>query len=238
MAARWFELGTADGPMPVYESTPDGASRGGVLVIQEAFGITGHIESIADRLAEAGWTGLAPALFHRNGSPVFAYDDLASVMPVMQTLTAAGLRMDLDAALTHLESLGHEAGALGVVGFCMGGTVALAAATLRPLGAAVTFYGGGVTEGRFGFPPLVELAPSLKTPWLGLYGDLDKSIPPESVEDLRAAAATAPVATEIVRYANGQHGFNCDARPAVYDPEAAADAWGRTLAFFDEHLGA
>ena len=237
MAARTLELETTDGPMPTYESTPEGGSRGAVIVIQEAFGITAHIESIADRLAQAGWTGLAPALFHRTGSQVFAYDDLASVMPVMQTLTAEGLRVDLDASLSHLESLGHEPSSIGVVGFCMGGTVALAAATFRPLGGAVTFYGGGLTEGRFGLPPLIELAPRIQTPWLGLYGDLDKGIPPESVEELRAAAASASVPTEIVRYADGEHGFNCDARPAVYNAQAAADAWGRTLAFFDEHLG-
>jgi carboxymethylenebutenolidase len=117
----------------------------------------------------------------------------------------------------------------------MGGTVALHAATAFPLGAAVSFYGGGVAEGRFGMAPLVEQAPHLQAPWLGLYGDLDHGIPVDQVEALRAAAATAPVATDLVRYAEADHGFNCDARDS-YHAASAADAWSRTLAWFDRHL--
>jgi carboxymethylenebutenolidase len=105
------------------------------------------------------------------------------------------------------------------------------------LGAAVTFYGGGVTEGRFGMASLVEMAPSLKTPWLGLYGDLDEGIPVQQVESLREAVGKAPVATEVVRYAEAGHGFHCDARDA-YHQASATDAWQRTLDWFDRHLGA
>jgi carboxymethylenebutenolidase len=118
----------------------------------------------------------------------------------------------------------------------MGGAVSLFAGTEHALGAAVTFYGGGVREGRFGLPSLIELAPTLKTPWLGAYGDRDSGIAVDDVEALRAAASTASVETEIVRYPDAEHGFNCEDRPAVYNPEAAADAWGRALAFFDAHL--
>jgi carboxymethylenebutenolidase len=105
----------------------------------------------------------------------------------------------------------------------------------RPLGAAVTFYGGGVAEGRFGLPAAVDVASRLQAPWLGLYGDRDKGIPVEQVEALRAAAAEAPVPTEIVRYPDAGHGFNCADR-ASFHPPSAADAWARTLAFFDHHL--
>jgi carboxymethylenebutenolidase len=118
----------------------------------------------------------------------------------------------------------------------MGGTVAFFAATLGTVGAAASFYGGGVTTGRFGFPPLVELAADLKCPWLGLYGDLDQSIPVEQVEALRAATNAVSVPTEIVRYAEGQHGFHCDARPDSFNEAAASDARARALAFFAEHL--
>ena len=97
----------------------------------------------------------------------------------------------------------------------MGGSVTLVAAADHELGAAVTFYGGGVSQGRFGFDPLVEVAPRLQTPWLGLFGDLDQGIPIDDVEALRAAAATAPVSTEVVRYAEAGHGFNCDQRVLV-----------------------
>jgi carboxymethylenebutenolidase len=230
-------IDTADGAMPAYEATPDAPGRGGIVVVQEAFGVTSHIEQVAHRLADDGWYAVTPAFFHRQGSPVFAYDDLASVMPVMGQLVAEGLEVDLAAALDHLERSGFAAERAGVVGFCMGGSVTFYAAASRPLGAAVTFYGGGLIEGRFGLPSLVELARKLQTPWLGLYGDLDEGIPADDVEQLRRAAARAPVPTEVVRYSDAEHGFNCNDRPAVFNPAAAADAWGRTLAFFDSHLG-
>ena len=100
------------------------------------------------------------------------------------------------------------------------------------------FYGGGiVTAGFPQFPALIERATTLETPWLGLFGDLDQSIPAEDVEQLRTALVSAPVATEIVRYADAEHGFNCDARP-YFNAEAAADAWSRTLDWFALHLGA
>ena len=227
---------TADGPMPAYESSPERAARGAILVIQEAFGVTPHIQHIARRLADAGWFAVAPALFHRDGSPVLEYDDFDSVMPLMGNLSAEGLTVDVNAALDHLEARDFVLPRIGVVGFCMGGSVTFYAATLRPLGAAVTYYGGGVLEGRFGLPSLIDLAPKLQAPWLGLYGDLDKGIPSEQVEQLRSATKEAPVPTEIVRYPEADHGFNCNDRPAVYNPDAAADGWKRTLAWFDAHI--
>jgi carboxymethylenebutenolidase len=227
---------TDDGPMPAAESTPGTPARGAVVVFQEGFGLNSHIREITRRLADAGWRAVAPALFHRQGSPVLAYDDLTSVGPVMQELTAGGITTDVVSTLDYLDTAGFPPARTGVVGFCMGGSVSFYAGTLRPLGAAVTFYGGGVSEGRFGLPSLIELAPSLATPWLGLYGDRDAGIPVESVENLRLAAARAPVPTELVRYAEADHGFNCDERSS-YAPDAAADAWRRTLAFFDQHLG-
>ncbi len=110
------------------------------------------------------------------------------------------------------------------------------AATLEPLGAAVSFYGGGVAEGRFGLPSLIDQATNLQTPWLGLYGDLDQGIPALDVERLREAVAAAPPPTEIIRYPDADHGFNCNDRPAVYNPVAAAQAWGAMLEWFDRYL--
>ena len=229
-------IDTTDGPMPAFEASPEEDAKGGIVVVQEAFGVTEHIEDIARRLADAGWYAVAPAFFHRQGSPVLAYDDFASVMPVMKELNAEGITVDLTAAFAHLETAGFPTARTGIVGFCMGGSVTFYAATLRSLGAAVTFYGGGVAEGRFGLPSLVEQAPKLQTPWLGLYGDLDKGIPSTEVEQLRAAVTGVTVPTEIVRYPDADHGFNCNDRPAVFNPTAAADAWGRTLDWFDRFL--
>jgi carboxymethylenebutenolidase len=227
---------TADGPMPAFAAAPAGAARGGIVVVQEAFGVTPHIEDIARRLAAAGWSAVAPALFHRQGSPVMAYDDFDAVMPAMGQLNAEGITMDVAAAMHHLAAAGFAPDRTGAVGFCMGGSVTLHAAATQPFGAAVTYYGGGLTEGRFGFPPLLELAPALQTPWLGLFGDRDQGIPVEAVEELRTATAQASVPSEIVRYADADHGFNCNDRPNAFNAEAAADAWERTLGWFDRYL--
>lgn len=227
---------TADGPMDLFVAGDPATARAAVVVIQEAFGVTEHIERCTTRLADEGYYAIAPALFHRLGAPVFAYDNFEPVAPAMQSLTAEGIRADLAAAASHLEFLGFAPGSTGIVGFCMGGAVALVAATTGSFGAAVTFYGGGVAAGRFGFPPLVELAPSIACPWLGCYGDLDQGIPVEQVEELREAASRSSQPTEIVRYADAAHGFNCDDRPGAYNPAAASDAWGRMLALFTAHL--
>ena len=228
-------LPTADGPMDAYRARPEGDAKGAVIVVQEAFGVNPHIQDVTRRFAAAGWDAIAPAFFHRQGSPILDYDDLATVMPLLGQMTPAGLAMDLNAAVDQLSADGHALRNIAVVGFCMGGTVTFYAATLRPLGAAVTFYGGGLAQGRFGLPSLIDLAPELQTPWLGQFGDLDGSIPVADVEALRAAAGQQQVATEIYRYADANHGFHCDERPAVFHAEASRQAWDRTLAWMNQH---
>jgi carboxymethylenebutenolidase len=227
-------ISTPDGPMDLYVAGETDAVAA-VIVVQEAFGVTSHIERCVERIAAEGYLALAPSLFHRTGSPVLAYDDFEKVAPHMQALSAEGITDDIGAVVAHLADRGFGADRRGIVGFCMGGTVAFVTATTGDVGAAVTFYGGGVVEGRFGFPGLVELAASLQCPWLGCYGDQDRGIPVEQVEQLREATTYASVYTEIVRYADAEHGFNCDDR-ASFNEEAAGDAWSRMLTFFGEEL--
>jgi len=234
--AEEIVLSTDDGDMPTYVAAPAAETRGGIVVVQEAFGVTPHIQSICTRLAEAGYFALAPSLFHRVGSPVLDYGDFDSVLPAMASLTAGGIESDLDAAFGELKNRGFGEARTGIVGFCMGGTVAMFAATQWPLRAAVTFYGGGISQGRFGFPSLLDIAPELCTPWLGLYGDLDTGISVDEVEALRRVVARAPVPTEIVRYPEAGHGFNCDDRPDAFHEPSATDAWRRTLSWFDRYL--
>ena len=220
---------------PVYVTgSPDAPLA--VIVIQEAFGVNDHIRSVADRFADSGYFAVAPELFHRAGSPEVPYDDFPSAMKYLGGLDREGLTNDLNATTDFLATMGYHAPNVAVVGYCMGGAVSFYAATLGTVGAAVSFYGGGVETGRFGLPSLLELAPSLKCPWLGLYGDLDSGIPVEQVEALRRATAPLAVTTEGVRYADAGHGFNCDARPAAFNEEASLDATRRTLEFFEAHL--
>jgi carboxymethylenebutenolidase len=220
---------------PVYEAAEQGVPKGAVVVVQEAFGVNDHIKDVAERFAAEGYRAVAPHLFHRQGDPVIDYDDIETAKKYIGALTEEGIAEDLATAYGHLHDDGFDDSRIAVVGFCMGGTVAFIEAATRTLGAAVTFYGGGIAEGRFGSPSLVELAGDLKTPWLGCYGDQDHGIPVEQVEQLRAAVAGAPVDTEIVRYPDAGHGFHCDARSS-YHEASARDAWSRTLAWLDEHL--
>ena len=220
---------------PLSVHAPTGTPKGAVIVIQEAFGVNDHIEDVCRRFAEEGWLAVAPHLFHRTGDPKLGYDDFSVIMPHMQGLTKDGVLADVDAAIAEVALHGIPASKTGIVGFCMGGTVAFLAATRYPLGAAVTFYGGGIASGRFGTPSQIELAPDLVAPWLGLYGDRDQGIPVDEVEALREAAAKASVPTEVVRYQEAEHGFHCDARSSFHPP-SSQDAWQRTLAWFQSYL--
>jgi carboxymethylenebutenolidase len=235
-------LETADGPMACFQAEPQGEPRGAVLVIQEAFGVNAHIRDVTTRFATVGFHAIAPAFFHRavGGDPgagaIEDYTDFAAIFPLFEGLSDDGILVDADAALDHLRISGFADGQIGTVGFCFGGRATFLVALRRALGAAVGFYGGGIaTKGALPFPALIEEAAALQTPWLGLFGDDDASIPVDSVEQLREALRGAPVPAEVVRYAGAGHGFHCDAR-ADYHRDAAGDAWDRTLAWFDNHL--
>src|SRR2546425_979135 len=236
MDTRTIELSTADGPMPLYEARPDDP-RGAVIVIQEAFGVNDHIEDVTRRAADAGYHAVAPHLFHRAGGGSIPYGDLAAVMEKFQGLSDEAFLVDVDATLGHLRDAAWDDRQIGIVGFCMGGRVTFLVALRRPLGAAVGFYGGGIVTARFPqFPALVDEVADLRTPWLGLFGDLDESIPVDDVERLRAALDShAKVDHDVVRYPDAGHGFHCDQRPE-YVPAAAKDAFQRTLDWFERRL--
>src|SRR5579862_1980171 len=121
-------------PLSVHQ--PSGEPKGGIIVIQEAFGVNDHIEDVARRFAAEGWLAVAPHLFHRSGDPKFGYEDLSKVMPVMQALQADEIVADVHDALVAVAAEGVALANTGIVGFCMGGTVALHAATRLDLGAS------------------------------------------------------------------------------------------------------
>ena len=165
------------GTMNIYVTEPDAEARGAVIVLQEAFGVNDHIRDLCHRFAAAGYVAVAPHLFHRSGDPELGYEDMQEVMIHIMQLEADKLETDLEATFRLLASMGYQGKQVAVVGFCMGGSISFVAGCYWELGAAVTFYGGGIAQGRFGLPPLFDIAPTLKTPWLGLFGDLDTSIP-------------------------------------------------------------
>jgi carboxymethylenebutenolidase len=239
MSDQTVSVSTPDGAMDLYEAGVDGDAKGAVIVIQEAFGVNEHIRDVTRRFAAAGYHAVAPSIFHRaGGGTIEDYDniDFNEMMKLFEGVNDDAILTDVDAALDQLRQAGFADSRIGIVGYCFGGRVTFLVAARRALGAAVTFYGGGiVTAGHFQFPTLIDEAATLRTPWLGLFGDEDGGIPVEDVERLRGAVAAAPVDTEIVRYPGAGHGFHCDVRSAYHEP-SARDGWARTLDWFERHL--
>jgi carboxymethylenebutenolidase len=225
---QFTELKAADGQgIPAYVARPQGQPKGGVVVIQEIFGVNSHIQSVADGYAAAGYLAVAPAIFHRVKPDVdlgYTSDDIqagSALKAATEARPAPGVMQDIQAAIRHAS----QAGKVGVVGYCYGGLLAWrAAATLDGLSAAAPYYGGGTTTPA-------EIARKPKVPVMAHYGDKDKHI---SVDSVKAFEQAHPE-VEVHLYA-ADHGFNCDQRGS-YNAGAAATARERTLDFFRQHLG-
>ncbi|MGC4060774.1 MAG: dienelactone hydrolase family protein [Aquabacterium sp.] len=210
----------------VYVSEPVGRPKGAVVVLQEIFGVNAHIRSVADGYAAAGYLAIAPATFDRVQRGVelgYAQADMAEarrLKAAVEALPPPGVLRDVQAAVDHAA----RAGKVGIVGYCWGGLLAWrAAALVRGLSAAVTYYGGGMTMGS-------EPARQATVPVMAHFGDKDAHITAESVQ----AFERAHPEVEVHRYA-ADHGFNCDQRSA-YNASAAATARERSLYHFDRHL--
>ncbi|HEX3786831.1 MAG TPA: dienelactone hydrolase family protein [Pseudonocardiaceae bacterium] len=206
---------------------PEPAVRGGLIVLHEARGVTDAVRGLVGSLAAEGWLAVAPHLYRTDDADEF---DGPEVDQQISRLSGDKVLADTDATAVWLAQRGVPADRLGVIGFDIGGAVALVVASSRTVGAAVSVAGGGILEPiSDGLPALVDVARELACPWLGLYGDRDEQIPVEQVEKLRDAAAQAEVATEVVRFAEASNRFDTD-------PSASAEAWQRTLNWFDLHL--
>ncbi|HET6631864.1 MAG TPA: dienelactone hydrolase family protein [Rhodanobacteraceae bacterium] len=203
-----------------YVAEPAGEPAGGIVVVQEIFGVNAHIRSVADGFAAEGYTAIAPAFFdHLESDVELAYDpqgtargrDLAAEVGVERAVT------DVASAAEAIAS----AGRIGVVGYCWGGTVAFVAGARLGL-PAVSYYGSRNVK---------FLGEPARAPLMFHFGERDKSIPPEAIERHRRELPEA----EIFSYPQAGHGFNCELRES-YEPESSALALQRTLGFFGRHL--
>src|ERR1019366_138508 len=164
-------LGEGAGAFPGVSAAPAGSPAGGIVVLQEAFGLTGHIRNVCGRLPGARLPALPPAPVSPAGCARPRLRRVLQRAPVDGPPARGGNHERRHGRARLSPASGMPADRCAAVGFCMGGSVAFIMATEFELGAAVTFYGGGVAQGRFGFPALADAAPSLRAPWLGLYGD-------------------------------------------------------------------
>ncbi|WP_449371129.1 dienelactone hydrolase family protein [Thiomonas sp.] len=221
MTHKTLTLYTSDGQtIGAYLAEPEGRPKGGIVVIQEIFGVNAHIRSVADGYAAAGYLAIAPAVFDSVEKNVELGYDQTGMEKGLALVSALGF----DRAHASVQAAAQAvatAGKVGVVGYCWGGTLAYLTAIRDGL-PAVSYYGGRNVQ-------LVD--EKTQTPLQFHYGLRDAHIPEADREAVRAANPTA----EFYVY-DADHGFNCDARPS-FDAAAAKLARERALAFFARHVG-
>jgi carboxymethylenebutenolidase len=214
-ASDGFQLGG-------YRADPAGTPKAAVVVIQEIFGVNHHIRAVCDRLAGAGYVVIAPSIFDRiepNIQCGYSPDEVAVARKFVANPDWAAMLRDTQAAIDAAGNVGP----VGIVGFCLGGSVAYAAATkLTGLSAAIGYYGGAIVRFADDKP---------KVPTQLHFGEKDAGIPRADVETIRSKQPDV----EIHTYPGAQHGFNCDER-ASYDKASADIAWPRSLDFLARHL--
>jgi len=197
----------------------------GILVIQEWWGLVDHIRGLADRFAAEGFVALAPDLYH--GDMTKSPDQAGKMLMALNIGEAA---KDMKGAAQYLLSLDEvQPKKVGVLGFCMGGQLALYAATEFPeeIAAGVNFYG---------IHPNAQIDPNkLRVPILAHFGKRDKTVPEESARALIRSIESRGKEIEAHFY-DADHAFFNDTRPEVHNREAAALAWQRTLQFLNKHL--
>lgn len=208
---------------------PVSSVRGGIVVLHEARGVTAAVRGLVRGLAGDGWLAVAPHLYHRDGADELDGDD-GQVQQQVERLSGDQVMADTDTAFGWLAEHEISSDRMGVIGFDLGGSVALMVAAKRTLGAAVTVAGDQVEAVPSAeLTALVDAAHGLTCPWLGIYGETDDGGTDPEVDRLRSAAAASEAVTDVVVYPRKGHRFDDD-------PDAAADAWQRTLNWFDSHL--
>jgi len=238
LTASEVKIAVRDGEIPGYRAMPaSGGPFPVVLVVQEIFGVHEHIRDLCRRLAKIGYFAVAPELYARQGdvSQIQNIQDIIS--KVVSKVPDSQVMADLDDAVAWAQKGGHaDTSRLAITGFCWGGRVVwLYAAHSSKLKAGAAWYGQIKGEaGEMRPKTVLELAPEMKAPVLGLYGAKDQGIPVDQVEQMRAALKAADKTAEIIIYPDAGHGFNADYRPS-YNEAAAKDAWAHMLAWFRKY---
>ena len=222
MQSDTISFGTSNGDTKAYVARPDdGGSDKAVIVIQEWWGLNDHIKDIAGRYAAEGFTAIAPDLY--RGKVAADPDEASKLMNALQIEDGLDTIKNAITAASDKYGISH----FGITGYCMGGTYALrAACELEGISAAVPFYGDIPGE---------DILQKLTVPTIFISGTKDAWINPEKVGQLEDATERFELPVQSVKY-EADHAFFNNTRPEVYDPTAAADAWARAVAFFNEKL--
>jgi carboxymethylenebutenolidase len=223
--------------VPVYRAQPAGKKNLPViLVVSEIFGVHEHIADVARRFAKQGYMALAPELFVRQGDPRKAASIADLQKDIISKTPDAQVMADLDAVAAWAAEHGGDIDRLGITGFCWGGRITWLYAAHNPkVKAGVAWYGRLVGETTANTPRHpVDIAPTLKTPVLGLYGAKDTGIPLESIEKMKAALAKGTSKSVFHVYPDAGHAFNADYRPSYVEADAK-DGFARALAWFKSH---
>ena len=230
------KIKVADGEMPGYFARPNGVSNPPVvLVAMEIFGLHEYIKDVTRRLAKAGAFAIAPNYYFRSGEDLTKITEMPKLMPIVNAKTDAELFADLDATVAWAKSQGGNTDRRGMMGFCRGGrNVWHYASHNKNLKAGVAFYGSLIDKSDAVPKSSIELAPDVKAPVLGLYGEADQGIPLTQVDAMKAALQGAGKTFEIKVYPGAPHGFHADYR-ASYRKEAAEEAWKEMIAWFKKY---
>ena len=212
-----------------YVATPEVGAGPALVVIQEWWGLVDHIKDVCDRFASEGFTALAPDLY--QGQSTTEPDEAGKLMMALNIEQAAKAMSGAVDWLTASDKVRGEG--VGVVGYCMGGGLALVLGCQRPdqIRAVVPYY--GVIPWEAAQPDYSKMTAAVQ----GHYAEKDDFASPAAVEALEAQLKGLGVEVEMFIYPNAEHAFFNDTRPEVYDEDAATQAWNRTLSFFRSKLG-
>jgi len=225
--------------VPVYEARPaSGKDTPIILVISEIWGIHEYIRDATRRFAKAGYYAVAPELFVREGG-VGQIADVQDVLKIVLSQKREQTLGDLKAAVDWAKTRPNvKADKVGVTGWCWGGSTTLQVAATNPdMKAAVAWYGPPARpyQGASGPVTGFDLAKDIKIPFLGLFGENDKSPTPDDAKKLGELVKAQNPNIEIVIYPGAGHGFHADYRPS-YNKVAADDAWKRCTGWFEKYL--
>ena len=230
------KVAVAGGEMPVYFARPANAQNPPVILVSmEVFGLHEYIRDVTRRLGKLGAFAVAPDYYFRAGKDLTKITEFSELAPIVNAKSDTELFADLDATVAWAKSQGGDTNRLGIMGYCRGGRNVWHYSTHNAgLKAGVAFYGSLADKNNVVPKNSIELAPDVKEPVLGLYGEADAGIPLDQVKEMESKLKAAGKTTEFKIYPGAPHGFHADYR-ASYRKEAAEAAWNEMIAWFKKH---